>query len=243
MIKVGCCGFPGGRKSYFKELSLAEIQSTFYKLPAKEETVRKWKAEAPPGFEYTLKCWQAVTHPPTSPTYRKARIEVEPSKFDRYGFLRPTEEVFDAWKKTKRVADLLGASIIVVQCPASFKCSPENTDNARNFFSSIDRKGIEIAWEPRGTWLENPETVKRIVDEFHLIHCVDPFWDQPQSAHSITYFRLHGKERRYNYRYVYTPQDLKNLLSMIKSLKAKTVYCLFNNLQMRTNALQLLELL
>jgi uncharacterized protein YecE (DUF72 family) len=237
-VKVGCCGFPGGRKSYFKSFSIAEVQSTFYKLPAKEETVLRWREEAPQGFEFSLKAWQLISHPPTSPTYRKAGIEIEAGKANRYGFLRPTEEVFDAWEKTKHVADLLRARIIVVQCPASFKCTPENIENARKFFASIDRKGVEIAWEPRGNWLERPEAIKRVVDDLNLIHCVDPLWDEPQSKHPIAYFRLHGKGKRYNYRYVYTDLDLKELADKVRAVGKGEVYVLFNNLAMGQNAAQ-----
>ena len=38
-LKVGCCGFPGGMKSYFEEFKLVEVQTTFYNLP-KVETVQ-----------------------------------------------------------------------------------------------------------------------------------------------------------------------------------------------------------
>jgi len=32
-IKVGCCGFPKGKKKYFEQFKLVEIQQTFYKPP------------------------------------------------------------------------------------------------------------------------------------------------------------------------------------------------------------------
>ncbi|NIN51751.1 MAG: DUF72 domain-containing protein, partial [Nitrososphaeria archaeon] len=72
-VKVGCCGFPGSRKGYFNDFNLVEIQQTFYKMP-RLETAQRWRQEAPNEFEFTLKAWQLITHPPTSPTYRKAGI-------------------------------------------------------------------------------------------------------------------------------------------------------------------------
>jgi len=41
-VKVGCCGFPKGKKAYFRQFKLAEIQQTFYKPPS-VEIVKKWR--------------------------------------------------------------------------------------------------------------------------------------------------------------------------------------------------------
>jgi hypothetical protein len=49
------------------------------------------RAEASSGFVFCMKAWQRVTHPPTSPTRRRAGIK--PGKTSGYGFLRPTKEV------------------------------------------------------------------------------------------------------------------------------------------------------
>jgi hypothetical protein len=35
-VKLGCCGFPGGRKGYFSQFHLVEVQQTFYKMPRLE---------------------------------------------------------------------------------------------------------------------------------------------------------------------------------------------------------------
>jgi len=88
-VRVGCCGFPVSRKRYYESFRVVEVQQTFYKLPSRE-TLERWRREAPPDFEFTVKAWQVVTHPPSSPTWRKAGLKPEPGKEDRYGFLRPT---------------------------------------------------------------------------------------------------------------------------------------------------------
>jgi len=65
---------------------------------------------------------------------------------------------------------------------------------------------------------------------------VDPFWDQPLTR-GIYYFRLHGLGKRYNYRYVYSGGDLKNLKRLIERLEeAEEVYVLFNNVKMYESA-------
>jgi len=75
-IRLGCCGFARGMKNYFKKFEMVEVQQTFYQ-PPKIETALKWRKDAPDDFEFTLKAWQLITHTPRSPTYRRAKIEID----------------------------------------------------------------------------------------------------------------------------------------------------------------------
>ena len=74
-LKIGTCGWglKGGHEAYFSEFGVIELQDTFNNLP-KPETARHWKAEAPEGFEFSMKAWQAITHPSTSPTWRQGEL-------------------------------------------------------------------------------------------------------------------------------------------------------------------------
>jgi len=244
MIKIGCCGFPSGMKTYFKNYCLVEIQSTFYKIP-KLETVARWKRTAGESFEFSVKAWQAITHPLTSPTWKKAKIKIDIKDRDNYGFFRPTHEVFEAWKKTREICDLLKARICLIQCPASFVADEQNVKNMREFFSKIDRKGLTLAWEPRGkSWSD--ERVKGLCEELDLTHCVDPFAANPGFfSKKIVYFRLHGcPPGKAMYRYKYTDEDLRWLVKRAKDIEAKrlTVYCLFNNIHMGDDAKRLMSI-
>jgi len=229
MIKVGCCGFPVARKEYFKNFGLVEVQKTFYK-PPKLETAIRWREEAPQEFEFAVKAWQLITHPPSSPTYRKAGIDV--ANESKYGYFRPTKEVFDAWERTAEIADALKAEVVVFQCPASFKEEKGSIRNMREFFSSIDRKFI-YAWEPRGKW--NDAAVKKICEELGIIHCVDPFKNESVYG-TPKYFRLHGRN---GYRYDYSIEELQELREMCKN----DAYCLFNNTKMYKNAIEFKNLI
>jgi uncharacterized protein YecE (DUF72 family) len=227
MVKVGCCGFPINKKKYFKKFSLVELQSTFYEIPAKIETVKKWREEAPKDFEFTLKAFQVITHDSKSPTYK--RLKRKFGDPENYGFFKHTKEVFEAWEMTREVAKALNSRIIVFQCPASFKPEKENIENFRNFFKKIKGKNFIFVWEPRGNWPEN--LIKGLCKELNLINCVDPFKQKPLFG-KINYFRLHGKPN-YNLRYKYTNEDLKELL---KFCDKKENYVLFNNLNMFEDA-------
>jgi uncharacterized protein YecE (DUF72 family) len=232
-IRVGCCGFAAAQKKYFELFKTIEIQQTFYQLP-EIKTAEKWRSAAPPGFEFTMKAWQLMTHVPSSPTYRRLRERIDPGKRDRYGGFRATSEVLGAWRRTAEFASALGASIIVFQCPASFRPLPQNVKNMQAFFGKIDRAGFTLAWEPRGPWPE--DLVMRVCEEFDLIHCVDPFQNEPLFG-SLDYLRLHGAP---NYVYTYTDKELEILRNKIRE---KPTYVMFNNNTMKEDALRFLRLL
>ncbi|RLE82026.1 MAG: DUF72 domain-containing protein [Thermoprotei archaeon] len=240
IIKVGTCGWSikGGRKNYFKVFKLIEIQQTFYKLP-RVETSRKWRMEAPQDFDYTMKAWQVVTHPPSAPSWRRAGLKIDASARDKYGFLKPTEENLKAWEETLEVAKGLKASVIVVQTPPSFGFSEENVKNVETFFSTVKRNGIDLGWEPRGTWNSHLDVVKKLVDSLDIIHIVDVLRRDSVSAHDVAYFRLHGLGgKEVNYRYKYTDEDLELLLNKVRRYaeEKSLVYILFNNVFMGEDA-------
>jgi uncharacterized protein YecE (DUF72 family) len=241
MIRVGCCGWgflKGGLKAYQKKFSVVEVQQTFYKLPM-VKTAERWRADSPEGFEFVVKAWQATTHLPTSPTWRRSGLKPEELERRQYGWLRPTEDNFDAWRRIKEICDALGAKICVLQCPPNFKCTRENIEKMKGFLSKIDRGELALAWEPRGDWHEHPGEVANLCDEIELIHVVDLMRREPLSRHPIAYIRLHGlNPREYDYNYKYSKEELEELAERLRKLarKHREVYCMFNNYTMYDSA-------
>jgi uncharacterized protein YecE (DUF72 family) len=242
-IYVGCCGTPGGLKKYSREFKVTEINSTFYRIP-RIETVEGWREIVPEDFVFTVKCHQAITHPITSPTWKKSGVKDFGKLGDRVGFLNPTEEVIGYWKKTVEVCRVLKSPICLIQLPASFKEDEKNLENMRKFFSRVERNGITIALELRG-W--SREGFRQVCEEFDLISCVDPLKDEPLhfSKKSIGYFRLHGSYigERIDYKYKYTIEDLKNLKTKIEGYDCDIAYVMFNNIYMKENAKEFMKLL
>ena len=232
-IRVGCCGFPKAKATYYQHFFLVEVQQTFYQ-PPRLETARRWREEAPPDFEFTVKAWQLITHQPTSPTYRRLREPIPPKRRDRYGAFRPTDEVFAAWERTREIAQALKARVVLFQCPASFIPIPENIANMRAFFRAVEREGLIFVWEPRGAWPD--DVVAKLCRELDLVHGVDPFHRQPVTRETA-YFRLHGIT---GYRYRFSDDDLHRLLDWCKPFSE--VYCLFNNVSMWDDAQRMQEL-
>ncbi len=236
MLKVGICGLKY-RQQLYKTLDVAELQDTFYNMPD-PDNLRKLRQEAPSNFEFTVKVFQAITHPRTSPTWRRMKTRLE-GNLENYGYLRPTEENFKIWDEFYKRTRVLNVRVYVFQTPASM---PANEDVLRwviDFFKSIKRSDIVIGWEPRGAWCEKRDLLQKVLEECDIVHIVDPFRRLPYRDTKIVYFRLHGiGPGETNYSYKYTDEDLRKLSSIVKSYLDKSceVYVLFNNIYMFQDA-------
>lgn len=214
-------------KDYLVQFRLVEVQQTFYKLPALD-TALKWRRQAPGDFEFTVKASQLITHPATSPTYRRSGLTIPPGAEQHYGFFRRSEEVHKAWEQTMSIARALEARVVLFQCPPSFRETQESIDNLRGFFGAAKNSGFLLVWEPRGDWSDR--TVEGLCADLGLIHCVDPFEREPLHGEP-QYFRLHGGP---GYRHRYSEDELRALRD---KAERKDTYVLLNNLNMYQDAL------
>ncbi len=231
-IHVGTCGFSFRQQEYFQKFSVIELQQAFYQ-PPQLATAQRWRKESPENFEFTLKAFQAITHPGSSPTYRRCKLSA--TEREQCGSFRGTKVVRQAWKTTLALARVLKAKVVVFQCPASFRPTQENLNNLRRFLQWAERDPFRFGWEPRGAdW--TPELVRDLCSELDLVHVVDPF--QQRAGHgSPRYFRLHGIG---GYRYHFSDQELHRLRGFCT---ARLTYCMFNNIAMGEDALRFLRLL
>jgi uncharacterized protein YecE (DUF72 family) len=242
MIKTGCCGwgymrirdfFGEEETSKFKSILQAyaalfqtvEINSTFYRIP-KLTTAEKWRKEADEinkDFEFTVKCSQLVTH--------------------IIRFTKGSVKFFDIMKD---ICKNLDAEVLLFQSPAGFKATDENVARIESFFENIDRGNLILTWECRGSWLENPGLVKKICKKFDIIHCVDPFRNEPLyfGKNKIAYFRLHGFGLLSMYHYNFSTNELNQLKEKVEKLKKlKEIFVFFNNSECYLNAIQFMKLL
>ncbi len=191
MTQVGCCGFAVAQEKYFAQFDGVEIDSSFYNLP-RLETAARWRAAAPPQFVFCLKAWQVITHPPTSPTYRRTRLDARDREHcGQFGF-NPT--VRWAWEQTFAVAQVLRAAVVVFQCPANFRPTAENVARVRRFFEKAKRGRFHLGWEPRGEW--DPALIAKLCHDLELIHVVDPLVTDAAATGPIRYYRVQGAQRR-----------------------------------------------
>ncbi len=250
-IHVGCCGFPVARDKYFKEFDCIELQNTFYNILSIDEA-KSLRSSIPPSVIVTMKCWQVITHPPTSPTWKKIRV-LPPGNIHNYGLLKPTKENLEAWSRVYEIARILHSKIIVIQTSPSFEYNDHNLSNLESFLKEINERGIDnniiVAWEPRGNWNEHREILEKIVNKYNIVHVTDILKISPviNTTHKIVYTRLHGLGKRdVNYRYKYSDQDLLNLLKKIRDFMAqdiKEIFVMFNNVHMFEDAKKFKSLL
>jgi uncharacterized protein YecE (DUF72 family) len=191
MTQVGCCGFAVARAKYFASFDCVEVDSTFYNLP-RLETAAHWRAAAPPRFAFCLKAWQVITHPATSPTYRRTRLDPRDREHCGHFGFNPT--VRWAWDQTFAVAQTLRAVAVVFQCPPTFRPTAENIARLRQFFERAKRGRLLLGWEPRGEW--PAELVGKLCHELDLVPVVDPLLAEPRDGGPLRYYRVHGTRPR-----------------------------------------------
>ncbi len=221
-IKIGLCGFTIGAAAYVKQFEVVEVQQTFYDPPP-AATLERWRANAPPEFEFTIKAWQVITHAGSSRTYRRLRRPFDERAKAEAGGFRVNETVLGAWETTRAAATVLRATAILFQCPASFRETPENSEAMRRFFATIGREAdVRYLWEPRGPWSD--DVVRGLCRDLDLVHAVDPFI-RPSLTPELSYWRLHGNASHYA---TYTDDELQRLRQWLA--ERGDGYVMFNNI-------------
>jgi len=232
VIWTGTCGFGRRQADAYRDLDAVEVQETFYR-PVTARRAQRWREAAPDAFVFCVKASQFITHPATSPTYRRAGRDIVSSEAASYGGFQDTPVVREAWDATLEVAGLLRARAILFQCPASFTPTEANVAALYRFFESIETSAIR-AWEPRGPWATH--IIQKICEDLDLVHVVDPFEREP-ATYGLAYFRLHGSPPgSTRYRYTYTAADLERLRSVSAEYDDALVF--FNNLTMHADAMR-----
>jgi uncharacterized protein YecE (DUF72 family) len=236
-MKLGMCGFTIGAESYFRQFGVVEVQQTFYDPPPLA-TVRRWRAQAPRSFEFTLKAWQVITHRSSSSTYRRLRRPFSDAQRTEAGEFRLNDTTLSAWQTTLEACTALRATAVLFQCPASFRPTTENIDAMRTFLSAVKRPaGVRLLWEPRGPWPD--DVVLSLCRELDLVHAVDPFI-RPSLTPSLLYWRLHGNGSHYAN---YADDDLRQLIHWLPVSGGGDAYVLFNNVPRTKDVKRFRELL
>ncbi|MBI5090356.1 MAG: DUF72 domain-containing protein [Actinobacteria bacterium] len=219
---------------YVREFSLLEVQHTFYDPPA-DQLLLKWRAAVPPGFEFTMKAWQLITHEASSPTYRRLKQPVPAESRPELGGFRLTDPVLAAWDRSVQCARLLGATGVLLQCPKSFRPTATNVSRLSSFLAVVPRPAAQLLWEPRGDWPD--DVIAELCRDHQLVHVVDPM-QRDTVTPDQTYFRLHGTDGS---RHVHTDAELKRLRAMVEG--RPSAYVLFNNLPRVGDAERFLDLI
>jgi uncharacterized protein YecE (DUF72 family) len=236
-VRIGLCGFTMAMEDYPRHFPVVEVQNTFYE-PPRSEVMQRWRAVTGPTLEYTMKVWQLVTHPVTSPTYRRMKRSLAAGAAP--GFFRDSAAVAEGWQRSLQCATVLDATALLFQCPASFTPDSENVERMRRFFERITRPAARLLWEPRGErWVAERSLALSLCHQLGLVHVVDPFVTTPDPAQPV-YWRLHGAAGP---RSSYSLGQLQQLVDMLGTISNPAPrYVMFNNLPRVGDAHRLAQL-
>lgn len=187
---------------YANVFRTVELNAPFYRWP-KPATVRRWKREAPPGFIYSVKVNQTITH-----ERRLVRAKTLVASFNS-------------------IADVLGDKMgcFLFQFPPSYKYTAARLKSLIAQLTPEHRTVVEFRhkswWRP---------SVYRAFAERKLIFCAVSAPRLPEdfpAGQDIIYVRFSGKTRWY--RHDYTHEELTSWADRIVASGAKEAWTYFNN--------------
>jgi uncharacterized protein YecE (DUF72 family) len=186
----------------------------------------------PRKFEFTLKAFQGITHPPDSPTWRRNARALQNVEPEEVGLLRLTDFTRRSWIETVEVAKALEAKVVVVQMPPSFEGNEANLQRISDFFGTVETRIIPAIEFRHETWTDRLEEVRDLMRGHNGVIVTDPL-KMKVPDQLMQYHRLHGTDGFTNYRHRYSDEELKQLMCKLGS---KETYVLFNNFAMREDA-------
>jgi len=195
-------------RHYSSVFGTAEIDSTFYAYP-KLGMVQGWVKNTPPGFKFSAKLPQIITH--------KKRLEkVDDELREFLDLIKPIAE-----------ADKLGA--ILIQLPPSFTSQSQNT--LENFFKLLPSEYFFAVEFRHKSWQES--NVKKILESYHISNVItdSPLELSFDIATDWLFIRYHGRGQKIWYNYRYSQEEIDKFAKKLQEVQGKTsiVYAYFNN--------------
>lgn len=167
-IRVGCLGFRGSRKEYFKDLDVMELDD---RKGVRLATYRRWRGEGPPGGFVPRLIGAPATGDFTS------------------------EDAVAAWDHAAAVVDCLAADQLLLRTPSSFRPTAVNRQAIVDFFAPRTAE-IPVAWWADGLWESQTEDFLDTCKAAGLRPVIDPLaWDEdePFPSEGEFYWRLVGR--------------------------------------------------
>ena len=162
---------PGMRlKVYSKTFRFVEVISTFYKI-FDPKTVERWRHQVPHDFEFSVKCYQGLTH--------------------KVG-IRPIEAAYKTINTMLICCKILNAKILVFETPTSLLLDEKFITDVKQFFGGISLNGVQIAWQFRRRISELSDSLINLMRDLNIIHVVDLSWEDVCYDNDITYTRVFG---------------------------------------------------
>lgn len=166
MITVGCAGFAVPATRYFKEYLFVEVQETQLSMPG-PGTIRRWRREAPNGFEFAL---------------------LGPRQIGQEGF-RPGKVIETALDSLEEVANELDAKTAVFVAPQDFTANRGNKAALREFLTLVQERRFDRIVFECSAW--KPNEADALAEETGTVAARDPL-EHGASKRSTAYYRMPG---------------------------------------------------
>ncbi len=214
---------------YEKELGFnaLEVNFTYYTLPS-PRSLEGMSRKTSPHFQFTIKAFKGMTH------------EIKEKGGNTFVDNKQTFAQFIYSLKPLIEAGKLGC--VLAQFPYSFRPSVDNFTYLQRFKELLGSIPLIIEFRNQ-SWLNN--NALQFLKEHLMGYCAvdEPQLPQlmpfhPEATTEIGYVRLHGRNTNWfnvptsiRYDYLYSPQELKEVLPPIKAIASKTkkVFIFFNN--------------
>ena len=192
---------------YSQEFDFVEVNSTFYRI-INPKTIELWRKSVPADFEFSVKCYQALTH--------------------KIG-LRPVEDAFRVFAMMQEYCDILNSKILVLQMPPILKLDKKFVNQANDFFNSTDMGDLRIAFEFRVTPAILPVSIINMLRDFNMSHTVDLTFEDPRLESNLLYSRVFGQAKKHNR---LDDKDLKQIRTKVEKSKSPDVRIVGHSLKM-----------
>lgn len=198
-------------KAYSEHFNFVEVNYTFYQYPY-IRMAQRWRRIVPKDFTFTVRCHRDLTH--------------------KVG-LKPVDEAYSIFSKMIGICRILNAPILHLMTPKSYTFNDTKIKQAEDFFSSVDLKGVHLAWEVRSP--VNPEIVA-LMRDFQILHSVDLSSEEPAYESNIVYARMFGKGKHNIYQF--TDEELQEIDQKILTAEARKALLTFHGIRMNSDALR-----
>jgi len=189
---------------YAEHFDSVEVNNTFHQLP-KQESVKKWYAQAPKNFIYTVKANRYITH------------------------IKRLKNASDALERFFETVDLLKQKLgpVLYQLPPSLQ---KDLDLLGGFIRLLPKNRIAVFEFRHKSWYS--DDTFELLNKFNVGFCVHdmPSKQSPRiNTGNIIYIRFHGSTEKYSGNY--TKSTLKDWVHWLKeqNKKARRIYIYFNN--------------
>lgn len=198
-------------EAYSKVFNFVEVNYTFYEFP-EIRRVEHWRRVVPEDFVFTVRCHQDLTH--------------------RIG-LKPTDEAYAVFGQMIGYCRILDAPFLHLETPASYSLDDTRLAEAKDFFSTIDSKGVRLAWEIRSPLIEK---AIKLLHDFNIVHSVDLSREEPSLPSNVIYTRLFGKGKHNIYQF--TDEELEEIDQKILKAETKTAVITYHGIRMNVDAIR-----